>query len=527
MNAACPYDVVGASFPGAPGVIIGHNARIAWGVTNVEPDTQDLYVEKPDPNNADAFEFQGKFEPAQIIEETINVQGKASVTIKVRITRHGPIINDTDGAAYEDAKRQTQPVALKWAALEPGTLFKSVAGLNRAQNWDEFRTALRDWDTPAQNFVFADVDGNIGYQMTGRVPIRKTAGNGAAPMPGWDGEHEWTDFIPFDELPKLFNPPQGFIVTANNAIVDNKYPYWITGDWERGYRARRITQLIEGKDKWGVQDMREIHGDAHSVHADQVLEPLKIFLGELGSRSVDPKTDADFVAVQAAAQVLLQWDRRSVSGSVGATIFEAFWFRLAHTIFGDELGTELAKDALDTGTATKAAVRNLLADPENKFWDDVTTPEKESRETQVQRALQQAVTELALRLGKDMQQWQWGKVHQITFQNQTLGKSGVAPIEALFNRGPFVSDGASSAVNALNHRPDDFSVRSHPSWRMVVDLSDFNNSLAIHPTGQSGHAGHPHYDDMLQPWLAVQYNPFYWQRSDVEKNSEGTLTLIP
>ncbi len=515
VNASCPYDVVGVSFPGTPGVVIGHNARIAWGVTNVEPDTQDLYVEKPDPNNADAFEFMGKFEPAQIIEETINVQGKEPVKLKVRITRHGPIINDADGANYEDAKRQTQSVALKWAALEPGTLFKSVLGLNRAQNWDEFRTALRDWDTPAQNFVYADVDGNIGYQMPGRVPIRKS-GNGAAPMPGWDGEHEWTGYIPFDELPKLFNPPQGFIVTANNAVVDDTYPYWITGDWERGYRARRITQLIESKDKWGVQDIREIHGDVQSGHADDVLPVV--------FKAVDGMPLAS--EVNTAVELLKKWDRRNTTDSAASTIFEAFWFKLAHKLFADDLGKEFAEDALSTNTPTKLAVKNALANPDLPYWDDVTTPAKEGQQAIILSALTETMTELKARLGNDTAQWQWGKVHQITFQNQTLGKSGVAPIEAIFNRGPFPIIGSSSAVNAQNHRPD-FSVRSHPSWRMVVDLSNFNNSIAIHPTGQSGHAGHPHYDDMMQQWIAVQYNPFYWQRSEVEKKSEGTLVLTP
>jgi penicillin amidase len=285
--------------------------------------------------------------------------------------------------------------------------------------------------------------------------------------------------------------------------------------------------MIEGKAKWGVQDMHEIHGDAYSVHADDVLTPLQGFLDYLGYITINPNLDPDLATVRSAANELQKWDRRSTRDSAGATIFEAFWVQLAHAIFDDELGIDLAKDALDTGTATKAAVRNMLSNLDSEFWDDVNTSEKETHKMIVQRALLQAANQLTALMGKDMAQWQWGKVHVITFRNQTLGKSGVAPIEAIFNRGPFAVEGATSAVNAQSHKPDDFSVRAHLSWRMVVDLSDFNKSIAIHPTGQSGHAFHPHYDDMMQPWLAVQYNPLYWQRSDVTQNSEGTLILTP
>ena len=228
----------------------------------------------------------------------------------------------------------------------------------------------------------------------------------------------------------------------------------------------------------------------------------------------------------AALKLLKGWDRRNTTDSAASTIFEAFWFKLAHRLFDDELGKDLAEDALSTNTDTKLAVKNALANPDLKYWDDVTTPEKETRDAIMLMALQDAIADLKTRLGNDMTQWQWGKVHQITFRNQTLGKSGVAPIEAIFNRGPFPIIGSSSDVNAENHKPD-FSVRSHPSWRMVLDLSDFNNSVAIHPTGQSGHAFNPHYDDMMQQWIAVQYNPFYWQRTDVVKNSEGALMLVP
>ena len=518
LSAACPYDVVGASFAGVPGVVIGHNTRIAWGVTNVEPDTQDLVLEKPNPNNPNEFEYMGKFEAAEVHEEMIHVAGQDPITLTVRVTRHGPVISDVFEPIKDLALTTTlgsQVLALQWTSLQPENLTRAVLRINQAQNWETFREALHDWASPSQNFIYADVDGNIGYQMPGKIPIRKNS-DGKAPAAGWNGDADWTGYIDFEQLPNLFNPPQGFIVTANNAVVDDQYPYLLTHDWERGYRARRITQLIESKAKLSVADMTVFHMDAHAVHADDLL-PL------LDQIKLNDKPDSKYGPALAA---LKAWDRIYRRDSIGATIFEAYWKHLAHNIFDDELGPELAKQVIDLQTPTKLAVKNTLAQADAPWWDNVTTPDKETRDTIVEQSLGAALAELTGKLGGDLSQWQWGKLHMITFQNQTLGKSGVAPIEALFNRGPFSVDGASSTVNAENTNQE-FRVTSHPSWRMVVDLGDFNQSVAVHPTGQSGHAGHPHYDDMMKLWLEGRTQALLWQRADIEQGAEGRLQLMP
>lgn len=514
ISAACPYDVVGASFAGVPGVIIGHNARIAWGVTNVEPDTQDLVIEKPNPNNSDEFEYMGKFELSQVREEVINVAGKESVRLKVRVTRHGPVISDIFKPIKDlklDQGLGQQVLALQWTSLQSENLFNAVLKINQAQNWEMFREALHDWASPAQNFVYADIDGNIGYQMPGRIPIRKNS-DGKAPTSGWNGDADWVSYIDFEKLPKLFNPKQGYIVTANNAVVDGQYPFLITHDWERGYRARRISELITSKEKLSVEDMTRFQMDSHATHADDLL-PL------LDSITLNSELAPALAALKA-------WDRVYTRDSVGATIFEAFWKHLAHNIFDDELGADLAKEVIDLGSPTKLAVKNTLAQSDAPWWDNVSTPNKETRDEIVAKSLTNAIAELKGKLGNDMAQWRWGKLHTITFQNQTLGKSGVAPIEALFNRGPFALDGATSTVNAENTN-EEFTVRSHPSWRMVVDLGDFTKSVAVHPTGQSGHTLSPHYDDMMKLWLEGRTQAFLWQRTDVERGAEGVLRLEP
>jgi penicillin amidase len=507
VNDACPYDVVGVSFPGAPGVILGHNARIAWGVTNTGPDTQDFFIEKPNPQNANEFEYKGAFEPAQLREEVIQVAGGDPVTITVRVTRHGPIVNDA--LDLEDQP----PMAFQWAALQPGTLFKAVLEINRAQNWAEFRDALRDWDTPAQNFVYADVDGNIGYQMPGNIPIR-AGGDGRMPVDGASGQFDWVDRVPFDKLPSVYNPPEAYIVTANNAVVDaQSYPFFLGMDWDYGYRAKRIEQMILQKEKLSVEDMRLMHMDSRQLFADEV-KPYLEFIATGDAREAD------------AVQRMMNWDGNCDVNSNGCAIFEPFWRAVAHAALDDDVGEALAPDAVGTGTHTQITLRNLLAEPDSKWWDNINTPEKENRDMIMLQALKQTLSTLQMRMGNDMNAWQWGKIHTVTFENQTLGRSGTQPIEDLFNRGPFPVAGGMGLVNAVGVGRD-YSAGSGPSWRAVFDVSNWSNSLGIHTTGQSGHATHPHYDDMIPRWLKGENAPLLWTRDDVTRAAVATLVLEP
>jgi penicillin G amidase len=244
----CPYDVTGFSFAGMLGVIIGHNDRIAWGVTNVQSDVMDLYIEKVNPNNPNQYEVNGKWVDMQLVKQTIQVAGSEPIIQTVRYTRHGPILSDVapnlkefNSTQYSNLP-QNYVVALRWTALEPSRLAYAIAQLNRAQNWQEFRTAASNFDVPAQNLVYADIDGNIGYQMPGKYPIR-AQGDGRYPVPGWTDKYEWQGYIDFEDLPQSFNPPQGYIATANNS-VSSEYPYVITKDWVYGYRAKRIVEMI-------------------------------------------------------------------------------------------------------------------------------------------------------------------------------------------------------------------------------------------------------------------------------------------
>lgn len=508
----CPYDVVGASFASAPGVIIGHNDRIAWGVTNLGPDVQDLFIERVNPENPNQYEYQGEWHDMEIVQEEIEVAGREDpVVVDVRITRHGPIINDVVGGTEEDWSVGWQPLALSWTGLQPGTLMQSLVLLNQARNWEQFRHALSYWDVPSQNFVYADVEGNIGYQAPGRIPIR-ASGDGTMPVPGWTGEHEWVGTIPFDDLPRSFNPPEGYIVTANNAVVGSDYPYLLTKDWDPGYRAQRIVELIEADDSLSMEDVQAIQGDSSSVWAQEVLPYVQAL------SSSDPRLDE-------ALDLLRAWDGRTRRDSAGAALFEAFRLHLIDVTFDDELG----KDLLDRARyQSKDALLNLLPDPNSRWFDDATTPATETRDEILVQAVEGAVEELTDTLGRDMARWQWGDLHTATFENQSLGQSGIGLVEALFNRGPFAVDGTLCTVNQEDYDlSDPYEVRTLASYRQVVDLRDLTRSVSMHTTGQSGHPFHRHYKDMIGSWRNIQYHPMLWERADVEADAEGVLVLTP
>jgi len=512
VGLECPFNLVGSSFAGVPAVIIGHNDHIAWGITNLGPDVQDLFIEQVNPENPNQYEFQGEWFDMEIIQEEIRVAGEEEpVVINVRITRHGPIINDVIGGTEEDWSFGWQPLAFSWTALQPGTILRSVLLLSQAQNWDQFREALRYWDVPSQNFVYADIEGNIGYQAPGRIPIR-AAGDGSMPVPGWTGEYEWVDYIPFDELPRSFNPPEGFIATANHAVVGADFPHFLGMDWAPGYRARRILELIEGDPSLSLEDMQIIQADSSLVYAQDILPYLT---------SLKP---SDTRAAQ-ALDVLREWDRRAVRDSAGAAIFEAMRNHMVDRIFADELGEQLLNRAR---SSLAVAVTNFLPDPTSHWFDDKSTTLVEDRDEILVLALEDAVEELTSTLGRNISNWTWGDLHVAVFENQTLGQSGIAPIEALFNRGPVPVDGSIATVNSTGYSMSDpYVVRTVPSYRQIIDLKDFDRSVSMHTTGQSGHPFHRHYKDMIDSWRNFEYHPMLWNRQLVEAVAEAHMTLTP
>ena len=519
VTADCPYDVAGYSFAGVPAIIIGHNARIAWGVTNVGPDVQDLVIEKINPADPNQYEVGGQWVNMEVRQETLRVLGGEAQTLTIRSTRHGPLITDVYGSLEGFAAQagldpaDQYAFALRWTALQPGTLFQSVFKINRARNWDDFRLALRDWDVPSQNFVYADVDGNIGYQMPGKIPVRRS-GDGLLPVPGWTDDYEWTGYVPFDQLPSSFNPPQGYIATANNAVVGPEYPHLLALDWDSGYRAERIVAMIEAEAKHTPETIARIQGDNKNLGAGEVLPYL------LALRFEEPEL------AQAQAE-LRAWDGQMHMDSRPAAIYAAFFRQLLAATFHDDLPEDFWPGG---GGDSWLTVRALLPDFKNAWWDDGATPAVETRDEILRRAFAAGYAELQTTLGADPRNWKWGRLHGSTFDNESLGRSGVGFIEAIFNRGPFPTSGGSSIVNAtgFNLTADEpYATRSVPSMRMIVDMSDLENTRMIHTTGQSGHAYARHYIDMADQWRLIQYNPMPFGRAAVEQAAVDRLQLRP
>lgn len=529
----CPFEVTGFSFAGVPGVVIGHNDKIAWGFTNVGPDVMDLYIEKVNPENPNQYEVNGEWVDFETYEEIIEIVGDEPVTITVRKTRHGPVISelygplmnegnpdDAEFVPFKDRAGVDLPeqyvIALQWTALTPSTPFEAIWGFNKAQNWDEFREAARGFHVPAQNLIYADVEGNIGYQMPGDIPIRKN-GDGTLPVPGWTDDYEWTGFIPFEELPYAFNPEEGYIVTANNRCQPWDYPYLITKDWDYGFRANRIVEMIEsapGKiDKTYIQQM---HGDSFDSNAE-IFVPLLL--------GMDFKFAKETEAI--AFDTLQNWDYQDRIDSTAAAVFNAFWRAFVQNTFNDEMPEE--RYFPDGGSRWNEIMRQMVKNPNDPFWDDKSTLDvTETMPDIITKSFSDGIVELEGIFGKDVKQWKWGEMHAATFRNSTLGESGVSLIEDLLNRGPFPTGGGDSIVNATGWSVrDGYETNWLPSMRMVVDFNDLNASLTVHTTGQSGHAYHPHYDDMAPLWANVEYYPMWWDQESIINDAEGYLKLVP
>jgi penicillin amidase len=513
--SAGDFDVIGATLPGAPAMAIGRNRYIAWGETNVAADVEDLYRERIDPTGK-LVEYRGVLEPLRIIKETIEVSGGEPIEIDVRITRHGPLVSDAinaNNAALEDEPRPAtlEPLAFRWTALdESDDTVVAFLLLNEARNWDEFTAALRHFIVPSQNFVYADTEGHIGYYLPGHIPIR-AAGDGSSPAEGWTGEMDWTGWIPFEELPHVYDPPDHFIVTANHRPVRADYPHHIALEYPDPYRAQRIIDRLRAKSRLTVDDFREIQADTVSLHA-KALVPVLL-------RHARPESDAD----RRAIDLLRQWNFNAGADSAAEPIFQAWFLRLAAALAGDELGPEILDDYRGRFSYTTRFVTNALAAGSSPWCDDVMTPERETCEHAITRALHEGMTDLIQRLGADSTRWRWDAVHRAVFPHQGLDSIGV--LRPLLSRSiPNAGDWSTVNVGTvLVARP--YTQEAVPGYRQIVDLSPANNSRFIDAVGQSGHFLSRHYDDFMIDWRDVRDRKMRMTRAEVDQGAIGRLVL--
>ncbi|MGD2115391.1 MAG: penicillin acylase family protein [Acidobacteriota bacterium] len=509
-------DVVGFSFPGLPLVVIGQNRSAAWGITNMCSDVEDLFVERLDDSDAPTrYRFRGEWRELERRTETIEVAGGEPVALEVLATHHGPLMN----AVVEDLA-DAPPTALAWTGLTTGErLMDALLGLDLAEDWGSFRRALADWDTPSVNFTFAGAGGDVGYQGTGKVPLRPEGDTGLMPRPGWTGEAEWRGFIPYDELPRTLNPPEGYVVTANNRTVGDDYPYHLAHDMADPYRARRIHQVLAAGEAMDLDDVRALQADQLSIPATELAPHL---LRLEGLESLTPLEEA-------ALAELRGWDHVMAADSSAAAVYQGWFHFLWTAIFGDELGEELGVEYRVFGIAQVPFLVELMERPDDRWFDDVDTPDAvETRDEILHRALAQAVALLAERHGDDPSAWRWGAMHYADLAHAPLGQSGIAPLEWIFNpaRVPYGGDVFTVNEGTPDLR-DPFRMFFGVSQRFIADLGDLSRSRAVNSTGQSGHAFHRHRDDQVALWAAVEDHPVLVDRPAVDARAEAVLRLVP
>jgi penicillin G amidase len=562
VSEKCQYDVSGYTFAGMPGVVIGHNQNIAWGMTNSGADVTDLYLEKLTGNG---YEYDDKVKAFTTREEKINVAGGEAKTIVVRETNNGPLLSDRDDELVKVGKKATVDsaapdrgdgygISLRWTALNPGNSMDAVFAMNKATDWTEFRKAAALFDVPSQNLTYADRDDNIGYQLPGRIPIRGE-GDGSLPSPGWDSKYRWTGYIKQAELPYEYNPDRGYIVTANQAVVDkDKYPYTLTTDWGYGTRSQRIADLIESKIKGGgkisTDDMRQMQLDNSSEIAKLLVPKLL-------------KIDVADKHVREAQKLLEGWNYTQDADSAAAAYFNATWRNILKLAFGNKLPKELRVEGQclnvepvdSTGPADEdrrvrecgqrdadsaqpdggdrwfEVVRKMLDDEDNAWWSAPKTRTDKAVNTRDElfgRALTDARWELTAKLGKDIDSWNWGRLHRLYLKNQTLGLEGPGFLKYMLNRGPYNMGGGEAAVNATGwNAAGGYSVVWVPSMRMVVNLEDFDKSKWINLTGASGHAYSAHYIDQTGKWVKGELLPWAYKEQAVDEDTSDTLVLKP
>jgi penicillin amidase len=491
------FHVAGSAYVGMPGVLFGRTERVAWGCTNNICSQRDLYQEKTDPAHPDCFLHDGRWEPARKLEEIIQVKGSPPLRKTIRFSRNGPIVDEV----LPPLARKTGPVSLKWLGAYEGGWLTALLGMNRAKSADEFRAALRPWHVPTFSVVFAEVDGHIGYHSTGRIPVRKVWERGY--RPGWDPEHQWQGLIPFEGMPQLADPERGWIATANNRPAAEDFPYPLSGTWSDGLRATRIRQMLESSSSVADKDFAAMQQDAlalRPIHCVPLL--LKILSGNPDKR------------IQEAVEGLRAWDCRMEPNRIGATIFAVFFGHWTRAVARERFDGEAAAFLAGGINGLSAA---LLAE------DSVGWFAKGRRETAIVDAMKAAIVYLTERLGPDMSQWNWGKIHILTLRHILSGRGDLGQ---LLDHGgvPVPGDAQTVCNTGLGSQ---FESRLGATYRLVADLSTTPPELlAVDSQSQSGHPGSPHYRDQLQTWLKGEHHRFVLDRNETGLQA-SRLTLEP
>jgi penicillin amidase len=507
------YNATGASLAGIPGVMLGHNEFTSWGMTLAFTDVEDIFIEKVDVTDKEKYEYKGESISLESFEEIISVKGKPDHVENVRKTIHGPLIGGVTG-------REKFALSLSSKSLQPNQIVRGFMEISQSKNWDEFVIGVKRIEAPQLNIVYADVKGNIGLAVTGNIPIRNK-GNGQLPVPGWSGEFDWGVDIPLDEMPKVLNPKEGYVISTNNAIADDSYPYFLGNSFMNGYRAKRVKSVFESSKPITQDICKSLHGDVYSIPGQEFVEGLI-----KGFRTAKPKA-------QKMIDILSDWNYVLDTDSVGGTVYQVVIYFLVRNIVEPKLGKELTDKYLGVGEhPLLLPVSELLGHTTPALFRMVQNTNskwiKSDKElfSLIENSLNQTCNWLEKRFGIDSENWNWGEIHQAQFRHSL---SIQPPMDKIFDIGPYPIGGDTDTVcqTAFNPSSPYHPTEWCPSIRFIIDVGNWENSHIICPPGISGILGSKHYDDLANLWIKNEYIPLKWNWKNIEKNGRNHLKLVP
>ena len=525
-------DVRGMTFPGIPGVVIGNNKNISWGLTNLMNDDNDFIILKRDSSNAGKYIYNNQSVALDSIKEKIYIKDSVETDYIIYTTKVGPVISDLKMRGFADMQinpddpYRDKLMTFRWTGFEQSDEVKCFFGINTASNWEEFKASLKDFNVPAQNFLYADINGNIGYRVGGKIPVRKSNSEFTYIFPGED-ELNWTGFIDFEKLPELYNPPEGYIITANTDpfswLKDIKDKFYISYLWEPASRFTRIKQFIDSRSLFDAEDFKLLQNSYDSPYAKEIL---KDFTGDTqnGNTGYDNETIA-------AIEKLRNWNGEIGKNEPASVIYNTYLVYLIKNIFEDELGENIFNDFISIQNIPYRSLERIMKNPENEWFDNVNTASQEKRSDIVKKSIIQAVEFLKNKFpGKDVNSWNWASVHSIKFRHP-LGF--VEALDKTFNIGPYDVGGDQTSVNNTEYRFSDviekgkFDVVVGASMRMIVNLADIEHPLSINSTGQSGQPVSTHYGDQARMWSYGEYKKNVTNEQEMSEKKYSLLILNP
>jgi penicillin G amidase len=476
------YEVSGVIFAGIPGIIVGHNDTIAWGVTNVGPDVQELYIEKRNPKDPYEFQYLADWKKADVVGEVIKVKDKADVNYEVVITRHGPIISEF---AHHD--KPGTALSLKWTALQPSKELEAVIMMNRSKSWQQFEKSLESFHTPAQNFVFASTDGTIAYKANGLIPVRKQKYT-SLPVPGWTDQYEWEGYIPWNELPTTVNPKNGYIATANNKVTTDSYPYHISDTFAQPYRQQRIVEVLEKTDTFNVKDMQTLQFDQKNKQAEEILPIL------IEQVTNEPLNEIETQVID----VLKKWNKLDSKNSAAPLIFHIWMDRFSSELFKEEISEEMMDMFDGREQVIDELIRKAYAGQPGPWIEEHGGLEKVTV-----NSFRSMISMLTEEYGEYLAEWKWGDFHTLTFEHPL---ASIKPLNLLFNPETQKMGGSRVTIGVAGWNREIGDITHGGAWRMVIDMSDPTKAYHVVGPGQSGHVLSPWYKDQSKDWATGKYH---------------------